>query len=166
MLKKHCMTILVTIVMTTSGTWAQPPDAFYPGDERPRHDRWQGDRMARIAEYLELSESQAAEWQATTEQHLEAVQSQRSRIESLRDEFRRLADQTNPNLEHLGQIALDLHREAETVRSSRGQLKSEFETILTPEQAERFEALAAAREIAGPGGRHGRRDGRTPADSK
>jgi Spy/CpxP family protein refolding chaperone len=166
MLKKRYMTILATIALATSATWAQPPDASYPGEERPRHDRWQGDRMTRIAEYLELSDSQATEWEAMTDQHLDTVRSQRSRIESLRDEFRSTADQANPDLEQLGRVALDLHREMEAARSSRGQLQAELVTILTPEQAERYEALAAARKIAGPDGHHGRREGRTPADSK
>lgn len=163
MFNKALFAILVITGAAAALAWAQPPDyAVFPGDERPRHDRSADDRLARMAEYLELSDAQATEWQAITKRHIDAMFVQRERIESLGSDFRGLADQQDPDLAELGQMALDLHREMESARSSRGQLLIDLEEILTPEQAERFAALKAAREFAGNRGHRGPRD-RRPA---
>ena len=121
--------------------------------------------MARMVEYLELSEAQTAEWEAITTEHREATRARWESIAQLRDQFRSLADQDNPNLEQVGQVALDLHREMETARASRGVVFDELSEILTPEQAERFEALKAAREFSGDRERRGRRGARAPKES-
>lgn len=160
MFKKSLIAILLLVSLAATTAWAQPADqAIFPGDERPGRGRAQGERLNRMVEYLDLSESQAAQWHAIAEEHISGLRTRQDRMESLKAEFRSLADQENPNLEQLGQIALDLHREMETARSSRGELHEELGQILTPEQTERFEALIAAREFSGPRGQRGR-DGR------
>lgn len=158
---KILMTILAIAAATAAGAWAQPPDfAVFPGDEQARQGRWQGDRLERMTEYLELSDAQATEWQAIGEQHTEARVAHRERVGALREQFRQLAEHDNPDLEQVGQIALDLHREMETARSSRGELIQELEQILTPEQAERLAALRAAREMSGERRHRGPRGGK------
>lgn len=144
--------ILITSTFTVPVS-AQPPDsAIFPGDERPRHSRGREDRLQRMADYLELSDSQNAEWQAISERHLEAVRTRWDRVESLRENFVELADQHDPNLQQLGRISLDLHREIQMTRDSRGTVIAELEQILTPEQAEKFAALQVARDFAGERG--------------
>lgn len=155
MFKNKILSVVLTMLVTTvTLARAQPPDfAVYPGEEEGRQGRREGDRLERMTEYLELSEAQVTEWQAIAGQHKETMQSRWEHIGDLRNEFRQLADQDDPNLEQLGQLALDLHREMETARASRGALADELQAILTPEQTEKFEALKAAGEIAG-GRRH------------
>jgi len=166
MLKRTISTLAAMVCLASFTAWAQPPDfADFPGDERPQWGRWQGKRFDRMAEYLELSESQASEWQTLVDEHTETGRARWERIGTLREEFRRLADTVDPDLDQLGQIALDMHREMETARSSQGQLLGELEAVLTPEQADRFEALKAAREFAGPRHRRGPRAGHAPPDS-
>jgi len=166
MLKKTLMTILVIAGATAGLVLAQPPDsAVFPGDERPRHDRWQNDRLDRMAEYLELSDAQTVEWETITEQHTQAIRERWERVGTLRDEFEALADSQDPNLEQLGQVALDLHREMKTARASRGELHTDLEETLTPEQAERFAALREAREFAGGRGHRGPRGNRARSDT-
>ena len=145
---------------------AQPPDfAVYPGEDVPGHGRLREDRMAKMVEYLELSDSQTVEWEAITNQHQEVTRARWERVGQLREQFRSLADQDNPNLEQVGQVALELHREMESARASRGEVFTELRQILTPEQAERFDALKAAREFSGDRGRRGRRGARPSKDS-
>lgn len=151
---------LATLILAfmAAGIAAQPPDhAVYPGDEEHRFADRQADRLARMTDYLDLSESQTAEWQEITSRHLDAMHESRGRMTALRDEFRSLAEQENPNLEQVGQVALDLHREMESVRSGRDDLLLDLEAILTPEQAEKLEALETAREFAADRGRRGMR---------
>jgi Spy/CpxP family protein refolding chaperone len=127
---------------------AQPPDfAVYPGDQESRLAERHDERLARITDYLELSEAQVGEWQEIAARHHEQAGQRRDRIASLREEFRTLAEQETPNLEQLGQTALDLHREMETMRTGRDEIMAEIETILTPEQSEKLAALKAAREL-------------------
>ena len=158
MIKKALWTTLLIAVAPGTLTLAQPPDyAVFPGDDRPRHERWQDDRLERMVEYLELSDAQASEWQAISEQQTEVIRERVESIKTLRQEFAELADQENPNLEQLGRVALDLHREMKTMRSSRGDLFTELEGVLTSEQAERLEALKTAREFSGRRGHRGLR---------
>ncbi len=150
--------ILLFLAATGSLIWAQPPDfAVYPGDEeRGPRDRGQAERLAKMVDYLELSESQAAEWEAMTQEHMQATRARWEHIGSLRESFRDLAEQENPNLEEAGRIALEMHREMETARSSRGQVFEDLQQILTPEQADKLEALKTAREFSGRRGDRGR----------
>lgn len=165
MLKKTMVTILVIAGGSAALVWAQPPDmAVFPGDERARPDRWQGDRLEKMTEYLELSDAQIAEWQAITGQHSQTIRARWEQIGALREEFAELADSQDPNLELLGQIALDLHQEMKTARASRGELITSLEETLTVEQAERFAALQAARELAGDRSHRGPRGHRPRTD--
>lgn len=166
MRNRSILPLALVAAMLCAPAIAQPPDfAVYPGEETPGHGRFRQDRLTRMVEYLELSDSQTTEWEAITTQHQETTRARFERIGQLRDEFRSLAEQDNPNLEQVGQIALELHRAMETVRSSRGEVFEELQEILTPEQAERFAALKAAREFSGDRGRRERRGPRSSKDS-
>ena len=159
--KKILMSLLAISGAATAMAWAQPPDfAVFPGDERAREGRGQEGRLEKMTEYLELSDSQVTEWQAITEQHTEAMRARWEYVGVLRQEFGELADREDTDLAQLGQLALDLHREMKTARSSRGDHIQRLEEILTPDQAAKFEALKAARELSGDRGHRGPRGGR------
>lgn len=160
-------TIMILTAASPVGGWAQDSDSavFPPHERQLRAERWQESRMDRMVEYLELSESQVAQWQSILESRASAVPDRQEVAENLaawQEEFRTLANQENPDLEQLGQIALDIHRAHESRRDSRNQLLSDLQTVLTPEQSEKLEALRAAKEFAAPHGRQGRRHRREP----
>ena len=166
MRNRSTLSIALLAAMLCIPAIAQPPDfAVYPGEETPGHGRFREDRLARMVEYLELSDAQATEWEAIAARHQETARARFEHIGKLRNEFRSLAEQDNPNLEQVGQIALELHREMETARSSRGEVFEELQEILTPEQAERLQALKAAREFSEERGRRGRRGPRASKES-
>lgn len=147
------MLILVTLSAVTNAV-AQPPDlAGFPGDQERHRQHWQEDRLSQLTDYLDFSDSQAAQWQAIVDRHLEVTRSRQQTIHSLREEFLQLADQDDPDFEQVGRIALDLHREMQDLRAGREELIQELETVLTPDQLDRFAAFKSSREKAGPGGR-------------
>ncbi len=151
MLKNLILGLLLALLATTI-VWAQPSElADFPGEgHRPGWHRGPGDRLQQLVEYLDLSEAQEVEWNAIVERHFDAVEARHRKLGELRDSFRQLADQESPDLTALGQAALDLHREMESIRASRQQLIEELAVVLTPEQLERFEAFQAAREFSAP----------------
>ena len=158
--KTAIMTSILLCLGAVGLVWAQPPDyAVFPGDDDARFSERRAERLAKMTEYLELSDAQVDQWQEITALHQETMRSRWERIGDLRDEFGALADQEDPNLEQIGQIALDLHREMESGRASREGLLTELETILTPDQSERLEALKTARELGGERRHRGPRDG-------
>lgn len=169
MLKQTLSITLTLVAVAATASWAQPPEfTAFGSDEGPRSERWQERRMSHVSEYLELSESQAAEWQAILDQHLEGAPDRQQVFKSIadrREEFRILAAEESPDLELLGQLALEIHRAHESLRASREQLDDELQRILTPEQSEKLEALEAARDISGHRGRKSPRHRRSSADS-
>lgn len=161
MRNKTTLIALMLGLTTALAGWAQPSDsAVFPGDGPREPGRWHAQRMERMVEYLELSESQTLEWQAILDAHRTAApdrQQTEEMVEAWQEEFRTLADQAEPDLERLGQLALDIHRSRESRSLSRERLFTELRSVLTPEQSDKLDALQAARELS-----HPRRDGRGP----
>ena len=127
---------------------AQPPD-------RDFDQEWTGDwnhsrRLERITQYLDLDANQAEQWLEIIDDQQDRRTARRDQIMELRARFKETADQSSPDLEVLGQMALDIYTELEASRLERDQVKSDLDSILTPEQRERFEALQAARDFSGP----------------
>jgi len=135
--------ILVALrpVTAQSQGFARPRDGRGPGGERTG-----AARLEALAEELDLSEEQAAKWQATIDEHFQSREATHKQIADLREEFNRLAETENPDLERLGEIALILHREVRDTRPLRQQLVTELKEILTPEQMELFDTLVASRQ--------------------
>ena len=169
MWKKTLSITLTLTAVAVLASWAQPPDSpSFGGEEGDRFERLQEDRMVRMIEYLELSESQTIEWQAIADRHTETAPDRGEMFKSIgtwREEFRVLAADDNPDLERLGQLALDIHTAHESLRASREQFHTELQTVLTPEQADKLEALEAAKEFSGRRGRKSPRHRRSSTDS-
>ena len=134
----------------------------YGGPQRDRDSMVQR-RLEKAAEFLELNEEQSLQWQVTIDEQRHARQALRDRVNNWREEFRQVAKAEEPDLMRLGEIALAIHREVEDLGSSRDQLKTQLTKILTPEQADKFDALMAAREVGQQGTRGRRR--RSPAQA-
>ena len=127
---------------------AQPIDRGYQGEWSPGWDHSR--RLETVAQYLDLDASQTDRWIQIIDDQQARRDLRRDQIMELRARFKTLADQDSPSLEALGQTALDIYDELETFRLERGQIQAELESILTPEQQERFEAVQAARGLFGP----------------
>lgn len=151
-MKREILTLaLAALTLTCVVVAAQPGGFGPPGDEGSAfRGRLHEQRLERMTAYLELDERQAEEWQLILDNHLAAVGDHRERMENLRDEFHSLADAADPDLQRLGQLALGMHREGLATRSLWDQVSLDLEALLTPEQAERFAALKAARDMADP----------------
>lgn len=123
--------------------------------DRAFDQEWTGDwnhsrRLERITQYLELDAIQTEQWLQIIDDQQNRRTSRRDQIMELRARFKEIADQSSPDLEVLGQMALDIYTELEASRLERDQVKSDLDSILTAEQRERFEALQAARDFSGP----------------
>ncbi len=147
----HNRTIIGALLFSAmfgTAVWGQDPvSRTLSRHGRPEHIRWQEEWLEHVVEYLDLSEAQTAEWQTITQQHRQAQRTRLRSVAALRYEFETLADGEDPNLEQLGQLALEIHQQMKSVRSSRQQVLSEAEGLLTAEQKERLETLRAAREF-------------------
>jgi len=169
MWKKILCSTLTLATTVTLASWAQPPQAAaLSGDADSRFGRFREERLERMVEILDLSESQASEWQALVESRAQSPSDRgamEAQLESWQLEFDQLAQQEDPDLERLGQLALEMHRAHAARRSSRDQLIEELQAILTPEQLEKLEALRLAREFAGPRGRKGHQHHRRPPNA-
>lgn len=150
--------IALTLLAAPLALTAQPQKAWEPFGEPagPRHRAFE-QRFQGLADYLELSEEQVVQCQALFQQHREEAELRHRRAAELRQEFRDLAAATSPDLETIGGVALEMHREMESLRGLREQFVSDVEALLTPDQIEKFEAFRAARDVVGPRrGGHGR----------
>ncbi|HEX2253423.1 MAG TPA: Spy/CpxP family protein refolding chaperone [Thermoanaerobaculia bacterium] len=113
--------------------------------------------LARMAEFLELSESQVAQAKAIHEEARAEAQPLREASRTLHQELRALLEQESPEATAVGQamIALDAHRDA--MRQIHADAKAAFEALLTPEQLDKLET---AKELRGAGrGHRGERRG-------
>ena len=126
---------------------AQPPDSR-PGDQSMRSWDHTG-RIERIAEILDLSADQTEQWTEIVEEHQARSQIRRDEITDLRAQFDELAEQDPPDFDQLGRIALSIHGEMQASRREREEIRVDLGMLLTPDQAEKFETLHAAREFSG-----------------
>jgi Spy/CpxP family protein refolding chaperone len=116
----------------------------------------------RLAEFLELSDTQREQIEAL---HQEILGEVPARFAALRENFARVHEMAGaeaPDPMAIGELVIAMHREHESIEADRDRFHEEAAKLLTPEQAERFEAWQAARpwpgEDGGPmGHRHPRR---------
>jgi Spy/CpxP family protein refolding chaperone len=157
-------TAAIGLMVLPMAVYSQPHGG--KGFFRPEGEHFLGGdrRLEAAAEYLELTDGQQVEWEGILERHRETVRLEWQGLAELRQQFRDLAETENPDLAELGGIALTMHRGTEAMRDMRSDLNEELQSILTPDQAEKFEALQAARETVRPRGErrrphHGARSG-------
>jgi Spy/CpxP family protein refolding chaperone len=131
---------------------AQP---FGPGREGPP----EGPPLGRAARVLDLTEQQ----QEATRQIFEQ---RRPQVEALRKEMRENRQQLKEALESghadptaVGELVIAGHALRQEGRRLREESKAQLQSLLTPEQQLKLEALEAVRDEVGPGprGRKGRR---------
>ncbi|MEJ2084881.1 MAG: Spy/CpxP family protein refolding chaperone [Acidobacteriota bacterium] len=151
MFKKSILSIALIAIFIELLPFALSAQPFGRDPEDSMHGEWNpGSRLEKMARFLELDEQQAEQWLQIVERHFAQASSHQDSIAELRRQFRQQAKLDEPDLNALGRIALDIHNEMETTRLEREQMKSDLESILTPDQLDRFEAFRTAREFAGP----------------
>jgi len=161
MTKRYILSIAIITVLIGLLASALSAQAFGRGPEHDRAAGWEPTwKFERMASYLELDEQQADQWLGVVEQHFTEASSHHDVLAELRRQFRQQAEMDEPDLYTLGRIALEIHTEMEASRVEREQMKSDLESILTPDQLDRFEALRTAREFSAPGPRDSRRRGK------
>ncbi len=158
--KKSWMVLLsVLAVAVGAAAMASESHRHRPFGHGPVGEEMAERHFDRLAEYLELSASQREELAALHERHVEAIE---GRFEELRGQFEavhEMAGVETPDATAIGERVIALHREHEALEAEREGFHREVESLLTPEQAERFAAWRAARghDEDGPG--HGDRHG-------
>jgi Spy/CpxP family protein refolding chaperone len=151
MSRKKMVLVAVVALLVGFAAFALSAQSFEKRFERPRSGVWdQTSRFERVAQFLELDADQAEQWLQIVENEQSRSVLRHDEIVDLRSRFRDQAESDTPDLESLGQIALDVYHQLEASRQDHEQMKSELESILTPEQLDRFEALEAARGFSGP----------------
>jgi len=156
---------LIGLMILPVALCAQPPGA--EGSHGPEDERFPGGerRLEIAADYLELTDGQLVEWEGILDSHRETTRKEWQALAELRQQFRDLAETETPDLAELGSLALTMHRGAEAMQSGRSDLDNQLASILTPDQAEKFEALKTARETVRPRGNRGRPHRRVKPDS-
>lgn len=119
--------------------------------EHPRRAVPDGERMERLAAFLELTDQQVEEWQALHERRAGDAAAQREEMRALHERIRGLAEAEKPDAAAVGELVIEAHRKMTAHRAEAEALHAEVLSILTPEQQERFEAMQNLR-----GDRHGR----------
>lgn len=154
--------LVAVAVLVVPPISAQPPgageDAAFGlgehgfGAQSPGGEGIRGQRMrrrgsrgpGRLIEFLELTEAQQEEWKAAHEAHRESAEPIMDQVRDNRTELHEAIESDNPNPTEIGELTLagrDLRRELE---ASQEELRQALESVLTPEQLEKWEAFEAA----------------------
>lgn len=120
--------------------------------------RWAG-RFERLADTLELTDAQKAQWEEIVTAHRESQEGEREEVKALHQELQTLVESANPNATEVGELFLAIHAKKEAAQESREALRTELRGILTAEQAEKLDMLKEMKGERHHRGRHGRRGG-------
>lgn len=141
--------VLILAALTATAAWSQGPQKRFAGG--PRH------QAARLVEFLELTDTQKADWKAVHQAQSGVMKELQTRMAENRKSLHEALESDNPNPTEIGELTLagrDLRSEAE---GNRQELRASLEAILTSEQIERWEAYDAANGDRRSRGRRGPR---------
>lgn len=110
-----------------------------------------GSRVARLKEYLSLTDTQVVEITTLLKKHQETAFPLRQQIRSANQELRTALDTPEPNPQAIGQLIIAKRDLRKQLRAINARLTAAIGTLLTTEQKQKFQQL---RE------RRGRRGGR------
>lgn len=164
-MKRKTSALLAGLALAFATVAIAQIDDLGPGRDHERQARFAERRLEVIEEYLDLSEAQAYEWESLAATQREARRAEWDSLRSDHQALRELLDSGTTDATRLGEMVLDLHARQLELRAQHESDLEALKQILTPEQAERFEALVAAHQMrpGGPGFR-GRHPGRHRLD--
>jgi Spy/CpxP family protein refolding chaperone len=133
---------------------AQPPGQGPPEGRR-------GHRGEAVFEYLGLSPEQQEQWRALHEQHREEMKPFREEGRALHQRVKESLEADEPEV-LVGEAVKAVYEHRQRMKAGREAFQGQLESVLNPEQKEKFEAFQAARGLRGKGrgGRGHRRGGR------
>jgi Spy/CpxP family protein refolding chaperone len=133
---------------------AQPPGQGPPEGRR-------GQRGEAVFEYLGLSPEQQEQWRALHEQHREEMKPFREEGRALHQRVKESLEADEPEV-LVGEAVKAVYEHRQRMKAGREAFQGQLESVLNPEQKEKFEAFQAARGLRGKGrgGRGHRRGGR------
>ncbi|HSB08557.1 MAG TPA: periplasmic heavy metal sensor [Blastocatellia bacterium] len=111
-------------------------------------------RIARLKDYLALTDTQAGEIAALLKKHQEAAFPLRQQVRSKNQELRSALDAPEPDPTAVGQLVIAKQVLNKQLRAMNAKLTRAIGAVLTPEQRQKFQRLRALR---------GRRSGREQA---
>ena len=156
-MKRQTLALLVVLGLVAPGIAVAQPDGPFGADawrDSDRPTRSTERRLEAIAEYLELSEAQAYEWETMAAARHQTRRTAWDDVRSGHEALREMLESGPVDASLVGQTVIDLHAQQQALRDAHEADIEAFKQILTPDQEERFDALMAARAL---GPRHGER---------
>ena len=148
MKKRTAVLLVMALAIATTVAAAPGGKGFRPGfgapGEHPRMDRSEGDRLGRLAAFLDLSEGQIEQWKGVHEARAEALKGGFGGQRDMHQQIREMALADKPDAAAIGELVIAAQRQMAAAQAEREAFRAELMTILTPEQQERFEALVLA----------------------
>ena len=138
---------LCMVLVAATLALAQPP-GFRGGSE--------GDRSDRLAEYLELTDTQRAQWTAAHESFREERQPAVDAMRELREGIRSDLESASPDPTAIGTAMIEVHALEGVLKDLREELNATLTALLDADQQTKWEAWQASR---GGRERHRRRGG-------
>lgn len=153
--------LLPAALLAQPETLGGPPDATAPlrhggppwmgsrGDRgpQPHGEPPFPDRLETLADYLDLTDAQRLELESLVEEHRARRMDRLETLHDLHGQLRDLLDTASPDPIRVGELTIALDAEKEALAAARRGEIDEIESLLTPDQRERFEALETARRL-------------------
>jgi Spy/CpxP family protein refolding chaperone len=111
--------------------------------------------LRRLAHFLDLTEAQITDAQAIFEAARTEAEPLRTARRDLATQLREALDAADPDPAAVGALVIALADNREALHAIRQGAIEDFEALLTPEQAERFQILRDARRVFGRGHHRG-----------
>jgi Spy/CpxP family protein refolding chaperone len=151
--------IAVALLALTSAAFAQGPG---PRGRRPDDGGGRpgfGPSPEQLAERLNLSDDQKAQWQSLREKQRDATKPLFDGARQAHEAFQNALEAAHPDVTNVGQAALAVHAAEKKLHEAQQAAFEEMKSILTPEQREKLEQ---SRERGQGGLRRGGPDGPRP----
>jgi Spy/CpxP family protein refolding chaperone len=118
--------------------------------------------MRRAARFLELTEDQKARLAEIVEQGQPERERTRELSREAHQRFREALEAEAPDAAQVGQAAIEMHALRAQREASRKSFEAAFESLLTPEQQQKWEMMQASRAAGRGPGHPGRKHSRGP----
>jgi len=147
---RNTIVTLLAIAITPLALSAQPPrgdDDFAGGWGQGRMDRGGGQRLERLVEFLDLSDAQRLEIEEIMGEQRTARRATHETLRADGEALRALIESERPDPTLVGEQVIAMHVARKTMRQQGEADLDKIRSVLTPEQAERFDTLMEAREM-------------------
>ncbi len=141
-----------TLAWIAAGALAALPAFAGPGRPHgpgPGHPEWTEERLEmraeRVADALELSAEQRANFERLRADALAAAEPMRDQMRAGHEQLRALLDGANPDAAEVGAKAIEIHRLRGELAAAREKLDRDFEATLTDAQKLAWKALRETR---------------------